>query len=67
MDVGYVLIHIGARTRDEVNRMSFEDRRNTLIVEINKRHGTPISMLQGFHNMKLAAIACNNYMGYLCR
>ncbi len=62
MDVGPYLEYYGIRTGTELQNMSPEDRRNTMIVEINKRRPFySIKQLQGMHNSQLASIAVQNF------
>ena len=42
-----MLYKAGARTYGELNNMSNEDERNTIIVELNKLSSDSISALQG--------------------
>lgn len=56
VDVRSALDIAGWRTTEELNRMGSEDKRNTLIVELNKHSSLTISRLQGKDNTFLAAM-----------
>jgi hypothetical protein len=42
------------RTKDQLNRMSNEDHRNTLITELTNRTNQPVGYFQGLNNVDLA-------------
>lgn len=44
------------RTDDELRRMTAEDQRNTLIVELNQQTRLPVGHLQGFTTMELVLV-----------
>jgi hypothetical protein len=44
------------RTDDELRRMTAEDQRNTLIVEIGAQTGLPVGHLQGFTTLELVLV-----------
>ena len=48
------------RTKSQLNRMSDDDQRNTMIVEVNKKAGTPVKKLQGMTNQQIARIGNKN-------
>eukprot|EP01084_Bolivina_argentea_P187074 322313_1 len=51
--LGNTLWEFGFRTREELNSMSYEDRRNTLIVELDKVVPENIPTIQGWNSAKL--------------
>lgn len=56
VDVRSALDITGWRTTDALNRMGSEDKRNTLIVELNKHSNLSIQQLQGKSNQSLAGM-----------
>ena len=49
------------RTPLELSRMSYDDQRNTLIVEINHASGKSISELQGMNDFQLNEFGCQTW------
>ena len=54
-----ILKQFGWRTKERLKKMSYDDIRNTLIVELNKRDGTTIRKLQGKSDAELVKDACS--------
>merc|ERR1719187_139090 len=62
VDIGSMIVTLkqnGWRTKEGLEKMSYDDMRNTLIVELNTRDGTTIRELQGKSDAELVKDACN--------
>ena len=56
-----VLLWNQFRTPLELSRMSYDDQRNTLIVELNQATGKAIPELQGMNDLKLVGFGCKTW------
>ena len=59
IDLDSALTSQGWRTEAQINRMSENDKRNTIIVELNKFIGLTIGQLQGKSNPELLELVFN--------
>ena len=59
IDLDSALTSQGWRTEAQINRMSENDKRNTIIVELNKFIGLTIGQLQGKSNPDLLELVFN--------
>ena len=62
VDIGSMMVILkqnGWRTKEGLEKMSYDDIRNTLIVELNTRDGTTIRELQGKSDAELVKDACS--------
>ena len=55
-----VLLWNQFRTPQELSRMSYDDQRNTLIVELNQATPVAIPELQGMNDFQLVEFGCQN-------
>merc|ERR1719352_200743 len=56
-----VLLWNHFRTPQELSRMSYDDQRNTLIVELNQATGKAIPELQGMNDFQLVGSGCQTW------
>ena len=56
-----VLLWNHFRTPLELSRMSYDDQRNTLIVELNQATGKAIPELQGMNDLQLVGFGCQTW------
>eukprot|EP00091_Calanus_sinicus_P002630 TRINITY_DN1271_c0_g1_i5.p1 TRINITY_DN1271_c0_g1~~TRINITY_DN1271_c0_g1_i5.p1 ORF type:complete len:105 (-),score=24.43 TRINITY_DN1271_c0_g1_i5:147-461(-) len=56
-----VLLWNHFRTPQELSRMSYDDQRNTLIVELNQATGKAIPELQGMNDFQLVESGCQTW------